>query len=1150
MKLSTSLLLIGFLHVSAAASSQKVTLTVRNAPLTEVFKAIQRQSGYIVFYNSNLLQRAVPVTYSARAASVQEVLEDVLEPQGLRFAIEDKTIILLAMPRVYPATPAEAQFITVNGRVTDVSGAPLAGVSVKVKGSDRGTQTNENGEFSLTDVSPNAVLVFSSIGFTRQEVALGGRSAVTLRLEAVPSKLEAVQVVNTGYQSISAERATGSFSFISPTRLEAKLRPDLRAALEGQAAGVVVTKDGNVEIRGVSTINAETKPLLVVDGYPTQGDLESINIDNIESITVLKDAVAASIYGARSSNGVIVITTRKGRPGTMRVQYRGSTGITLRPEVSYLNRASAADYIDAETDLFNQDPNSYLNSYNAYGSFTEVNYLLLAKNQGWLTDKQVEDRLQTLRNTNTGEMLQKEYFRHQFSQQHNISLSGGGEKNSLNAALRYISNSGNTVGSSDDRMILDFKNDWRPVKNIGVSLFTNINYATSKSPVRQWSDLLAFTSTSLVQPYSAVVDENGDPARLFTRNIRRDERYATFTGLKPAYYNPLEDLTLETTRTQSLLARFGGNIQATIIDGLTAELGGNWSRSYTNSRSVYDKNSYRMRIGFNDATSVANPAKHYVPDGGMVNESRGMSQYYMLRGQLGFNRNLGLKHYVAAIAGMEISQTVTDNNAYPTRFGYNDQAGTFNTFNHADYNAGVYNSDMLGTGRPSATIGSYVFNDNRFVSWYANGSYEYDSRFIVSGSIRLDQTNFFGTDPKFRYKPLWSVGGTYKLAKERFFNVSWIDKLNIRGSYGINGNISLKSGPFLIVTPGSFSSVVGDINYSITSPPNNSLRWEKTNVMNVGTDVAVFRNRLRMTLDYYRKFSTDVLASDAMDPTKGFTSQIKNAGKILNQGIEVSLESDVLKRKDFVWNAQVIFAYNKNTVKEYNVNYIYPSSLTNGAIRKEGDPLDALYAYRYAGLDNNGVAQFYDAEGKLTGGGNAKVGDLVYAGTLRPPYVMSMTNTLSYRQFDLSFMIIARTGNVLRKDSFSGSNYINKHVAERWRKPGDEAHTIYPKLTSWNMDMFYFPYSDVLVESANFLKLRDVTLSYTLPKQILKRAGIKDSKLYFQSRNLVMITANSDRRDPEISDINTSGGTGAFTEQGYTTLPLRPELYVGIMFTL
>ncbi|WP_158618153.1 SusC/RagA family TonB-linked outer membrane protein [Chitinophaga lutea] len=1149
MKLSTSLLLIGFLHVSATARSQRVSITGRNLPLTDVFKAIQRQSGYVVFYNYELLQKTVPVTVSAKAMPVEELLKQVLVQQGLEFSIEDKTIFLQRRPRI-PVPAAEDPAITITGRVTDEQGRPLAGVSVTLKGTGRGTQTNDQGEFFLRDVAPRSVLVLSSIGFDRQEVPVGGRTSFSLRLQAVASKLEAVQVVNTGYQSISAERATGSFSFISPARLEGKLKPDLRSALEGQAAGVVVTKDGNIEIRGISTVTAEKKPLLVIDGYPTQGDLESINIDNIESITVLKDAVAASIYGARSSNGVIVITTKKGRPGAMRVQYRGSTGITLKPQVSYLNRASASDYIDAEIDLFNQDPNSYLTTYNNYGSISEVNYLLLSKAQGWLTAREADDRINGLRSRDAAAELEKHYFRHQFTQQHNISLTGGGEKSSLNAAIRYISNGNNAIGNSDNRVILDFKNDWRPMKNLGVGLFTNVSYATAKQPARSWQDLLGFSSTALIQPYSQLIDPaTGQPQNVFTKNKRKDDRYAAIAGLKPMHYNPLGDLMLETTNSQNLLLRFGGNIQATLLPGLTAEAGGSWSRGYVNSRSVYDKNAYRMRLGYNDATSIANPAKHYIPDGAMVNESRNTSQFYMLRGQLGFNRNFGEKHYVTAIAGMEISQSKLDNNAYPTRFGYNDQAGIFSTFNYADYNAGVYNSDMLGTSRPTASLGAYAYNDNRFVSWYANGSYEFDNRFIVSGSVRLDQTNFFGTDPRYRYKPLWSAGATYKLANEKFFSVPWINKLNIRGSYGINGNISLNNGPFLIIQPGSFSTLTGDVSYSIASPPNKSLRWEKTKVTNFGVDAAFLRNRIKTTVDYYRKFSEDVLASDAIDPTLGFSSQVKNAGRILNEGIEVSVEADIFKRKDFAWNAYFIFAYNKNTVTEYNVRYIYPSSLTNGAIRKEGDPLDAIYAYRYAGLDNNGVAQFYDRTGKKTGGGNAEVGDLVYAGTLRPPFVTSITNTFSYRNFDLSFMVIARLGNVLRKDAFTGSNYINKHVSERWRKPGDEAHTIYPKLTAWNMDMFYFPYSDILVESASFLKLRDVTLSYSLPAKRLQRAGIKESKLYFQSRNLLMLTANSDKRDPEISELNGSG-TGAFTEQGFTTLPLRPELYIGLMLTL
>lgn len=1152
MRLSTYLLLLGFLHVSATARSQRISFSGENAPLTAVFKAIQKQSGYIVFYNYELLKKTTPVTLRVKGVAVEELMKQALLNQNLDFSIEDKTIFLVRRVPAIPAIPVmEAPAITISGSVTDENGKPLAGVSIAVKGTGRGTQTNERGEFLLPDVDDKAILVFSFIGYDRQEITVGNRSVFNLRLQAVSSKLEGVQVINTGYQTISAERATGSFSFISPARLESKLKPDLKAALEGQAAGVVITKEGNVEIRGVSTMQAERTPLLVVDGYPVQGGLETINVDNIESVTVLKDAVAASIYGARSSNGVIVVTTKKGRSGALRVQYRGSTGITLKPELSYLNRASAADYIDAEIDLYNQDPNSFLTTYNNYQSLTEVAYLHVAQSQGWITPKEKDDRIAQLKQQDGISQLEKNYFRHQFTQQHNISLSGGNEKSSLNAAVRYISNENNTVGNSDNRVILDIKNDWRPLKNLGVNLFTNINYATTRQPVRTWQDMLGYSSTSLIQPYSLIIDPaTGQPQDVFTKNKLKDTRYAGISGLKPLSYNPLEDLALETSNTQNLLVRFGGNIQATILEGLTAEIGGNWSRGNTSSRTVYDKSAYRMRLFFDDGTSIANPSKHYIPEGAMVNDSRGVTQSYMLRGQLGFNRSLGTKHYVSAIAGSEISQIKTDNNAYPTRFGYNDQAGVFSTFNHADYNAGLYNSDMLGTNRPVAGIGSYTFNDNRFVSWYANGSYEYDNRFIFSGSIRLDQTNFFGTDPRFRHKPMWSAGATYKLANEKFFSVPWINKLNFRGSYGINGNISLNSGPFLIIAPGNFSNLTGDINYLISSPPNNSLRWEKTKVINFGTDMALFRNRVRLTLDYYQKDSEDLLAADAIDATRGFTSLVKNVGRILNKGFEISLDADAVKRPNFNWNVFFIFAYNKNQVKEYNVKYIYPSSLTNGAIRRAGDPLDALYAYRYAGLDNNGIAQFYDKDDKKMVGGSAAVGDLRYAGTTRPPYVTSLTNTFSYKRIDVSFMLIARLGNVLRKDAFTGSNYINKNVAKRWRKPGDEANTIYPKLTAWNMDMFYFPYSDVLVESASYLKLRDVTVAYTLNSRLLKRAGVKDSKIYFQSRNLLMVTANSDKRDPEISELNTSGGTGAFTEQGYTSLPLRPEFYVGIMITL
>lgn len=1061
--------------------------------------------------------------------------------------------------RVHPddilplSTPKSNDSIRINirGQVIDSNGALISGASILIQGSKQATTTDDKGQFKLNNVASDAVLSISSLGYKPLQQAVAQQTFLFITLQSTSRNIQDVTVVSTGYQTISRERATGSFSVINPARLEGKLKPDLKSNIEGQAAGVVLTKEGAVEVRGVSTFNANKEPLIVVDGFQITGGLESINQDNIETFTILKDAVAASIYGAKSSNGVLVITTKKGRVGSLQIGYKGSYGTVLKPKLSYLHRSNSADYIDAEIELYNQNANSLLNTYNAYGATSRVNYLLIAKSQGWITAKAADDEIEQLKKNDGIGQIEKYLFRNQQIQQHNISLNAGTETSRLNAAIKYIGNQNNTIQNEDSRLIIDISNDWKPNKYVSFSLLSNVNYFRTSAPVRTWGDFLSNTSTSLLQPYDLIVNPaTGQPQAVDAVNGKKIDRYKAIPGLKSLEYNPLLDLAEETNKSQNLQLRFGGNISVNILPGLTADAGGSWTRGNLVSRQTYSKNAFRVRSAFNDATSVTNTAKHYIPEGGYLNESRNVNESFTFRAQLNYNKVLFAKHRIAVIGGHEVSRDAFENNAYPTRFGHDEQAGIFNTFNYTDYNAGNYNADMLyASGKPIASIGGLTFRDNRFASWYANGSYEYNNRFLVSGSIRLDQTNFFGTDPKYRYKPLWSVGGTYKLSNEKFFDLSWIDKLYLRGSYGFNGNISLTSGPFLIINPGAYSALTGDISYAISSPPNNSLRWEKTKITNIGTDITLFKNRVNLTIDYYLKNSEDLLASDAIDPSLGFTSLTKNVGRVRNNGIELGIDADVIRTKDFSWNVFANYSFNHNKVLTYNVNYQYTSTTTNGAIKREGYPLDALFAYRFAGLDNNGIAQFYTEKNTKVVGGSVAVNDLVYGGTLRPKHVINVTNTFHYKDFDLSFMIIAKLGHVLRTDVFSGSNYINRNVSKRWRKPGDEATTIYPLLSSWNMDMFYYPYSNIFLESANYLKLRDVTLSYQLNRGLVKRVGLQSVKLYLQGRNLITVVANSQGLDPEISEINTSGGTGAFTEQGYTSLPLRPELYAGLSFT-
>ena len=304
-------------------------------------------------------------------------------------------------------------------------------------------------------------------------------------------------------------------------------------------------------------------------------------------------------------------------------------------------------------------------------------------------------------------------------------------------------------------------------------------------------------------------------------------------------------------------------------------------------------------------------------------------------------------------------------------------------------------------------------------------------------------------------------------------------------------------------------------------------------------DVSFLNSRINLSLDYYRKKSTDLLANDAIDPTMGFTSLTRNVGAITNDGVEITVDATPIRNKDFSWNLVYNLALNHNKVNSYNVTRNYASSYaTANGIHVAGYPANGLWGYRFAGLNDKGETQIYDADNNIIQPGNASTEDVVYLGTTRPKTDMSLTNRFSYKDWDLSFMLIAKFGNKYRKDCFSGSNIQNRHVAERWQKPGDENTTIYPALKGWNMDMFYYPYIDKLIGNASYMKLRDVTLTYNVPARWTKVIGMSDAKVYFQARNLFRITASGCDIDPETAELNTSGGTGAYTDQGYLSLSL------------
>lgn len=1037
---------------------------------------------------------------------------------------------------------------SIRGTVYDDNGEPIIGASVSIPGTDYAVVTDMEGNFAFpySQAIAGKELMVSYVGMKTKTIKLAG-AKMPLKISLASDANMLDDVIVTGYATLSKERATGAFGTVKADKLEAKLTTNLIDRLEGSIAGVVIDKDGGMTIRGLSTLNAESAPLVVVDGYPTELSLSDLNPDNIENITVLKDAVAASIYGSRSANGVIVVTSKQGKEGRMKLSYRGTLAVKPRPNLNDLHMAGTSDYIDAELDLIQQSDNAYQISTRGT-NMTQVEQLYVQRKAGMISSAEFDAKIEALRKINFLKQMEDNMFRTSLSQTHNIGISGGNASNRYNLAINYNHDRGNYINTSSDRLLIDLNNEWKPFRFLTIGVTTSLNYNTSKSPNVSWQTYTDFNS--YVQPYTQLVDENGNLVMMNTLSYATQQMYDGISGGKDMGFNPINEAYDNYNKTQNFTTRVNAFIRWNIWEELNAEVGGSWSRGSSTIKTIREADSYVMRLAYNGSTSISNPVNHYIPDGDMIDETRYTNEYWTLRSQITYAKSFGL-HRVSFLGGNEIRQTKYDNNTYATRFGYNQVAGSFTPLNLVDLKTGVNNSDMIaGSAGVSASYGAYALRDNRFVSWYMNGSYEYNNRYLASGSIRWDKTNFFGTDPKYRNKPMWSLGGTWKINNEDFFDVSWINRLNLRVSYGLNGNISLSEGPYMILSAGSFNSTTGGVSYGISSYPNNSLRWEKTKTVNVGVDFDVLAGRLGMSFDYYNKKSSDILAKDATDPTTGTSSMMKNVGSIRNEGFEISLHGTPVRTKDFSWDIIYNVSLNKNKVLEYNVARNYPTSWAmTTPVHAEGHPMYGLFGYRFAEINDKGQVLIYDPNNEKKLASACNVNDIVYLGTAMPKTDMSLTNTFKYKNWDLSFMFIAKLGHKIRRDVFQGSNSNSRYVGQRWQKPGDEAHTIYPQLTGWNMDLFYFPFMDINAVSGDYMKLRDLTLAYTFSKSLLSNIGMSEARIYLQARNLFRVTANDYDIDPETQEMNYSGGIGAVTNAGYAVLPRNAEYYVGVTFS-
>lgn len=1142
------------LNLSANVYSQqnKVSLKLDGVTVEEFIDAVKAQTGVNFLYNSSLFSNTGRVSVDAKAEPLDAVLKRTLEKQGFVFDFEND-VVVIRQGNKSNAKELPADKKTIKGVVKDASG-PLPGVSVMIKGTLTGISSDIDGRFELK-AGPEDVLVFSFIGMKSKEVAVGTATELTVSLEPDAQTLD--EVVVTGYQTLSKERATGSFSVVTAKDYGSKLQTSVMDRLEGMVAGLVSYND-KIQIRGVSTVYGNKTPLYVVDGMPYEGSIDAINPSDVSNVTVLKDATAASIYGARAANGVIVITTRQGQEGKLNVSYNGSVRFQPVPDVDYLKKINSSELVDMQIAGFNYYHQATPNKRYAQN---EVIELLYQNARGEISASELDQQLNYYRTHDRRDQVKDELLRTAVKHQHNLSLSGGNEKNRYMVSVNYLGDYSNEKTISKERIGFNLKDNLKLTKWLTADLGINGSFTNSGGDNGIQAQAIslgnpyigdgksgAFNLYSSGPTYLMLRDEQNNPRALRKNKSAYELDRLNSIGLMDETYVPLDELSKANLDNRSSYYKLQAAFNVKLMEGLSVDLKYQNENTSIKNRQLFDKNAYYVRNMVNEATEYDKETGELtlnIPKGGQLQESRADIYSYTMRAQVNFDRTFKEKHAVNALIGGERRLVrTTSTNTY--RFGYDENSLNYKPIDPVKVGS-INGTESVGGyfGWNDQSYNNYFHDEDRYIAFYGNASYTYNSRYALTGSIRMDQSNLFGTDPKYQYRPLWSVGVSWFAVEEDFMkNVDWLNRLNVRLTYGINGNISKESGPYLTVADEGYSTWTNDFGASILNPPNPQLRWEKTTVTNFGIDFSVLNSRLGGSIDYYNKRSTELLGYRETDPTLGWSSLLLNYGTLSNSGLELSLNSVNIHKGDFEWTSVLNFSYNKNKLIRLNNKSNDVFSYVKGNVNTQGRPLNSLFSYRWAGLNpENGNPLVYDENGeKKNNVQNLEA--LTYSGTTIPPYSVSLSNRIQYKGIALSFMFIYNGGHILRDavEYLSGApgNNISRRSLNYWKKPGDEKNPdVIPSMNrsaNYRATQVWYA-ADVNVLKADYIKLRELSLSYELPKQLINKWNLSSMTVNLQVNNVWWWAANDKGIDPEAYSI-VGYGTGSRTLPNPTTYTL------------
>ncbi len=1030
---------------------------------------------------------------------------------------------------------AMAQYVVKGTASSSADGLAVAGATVATKISTTQGISDANGHFTIIVSSRTDTLVIRAIGYRSQVIPLQLplNRELNIRMEAEIAKLNEV-VVSTGYYQLPKERATGSFTQIDNTLLNRSVSTDILSRLEGVTSGLQFERrdtrgegnqDARLRVRGLSTIYSDSSPLIVLNNFPFEGDINDINPNDIENITILKDAAAASIWGARAGNGVIVITTKSGRYNQQaKVGFNSNFNIAGRPNLHYSpNYIPSRQWMEVEDYLFargyyGEEPVTALPPYVE---------LLIRQRDNTITSSDFDSQKAVLEKQDVRDEASDLLYRNSLNQQYALNIRGGTAKNHYYLSGGYDRNAENSKGDNFQRVSLTANNQLKITERLEMS--SGIYY-TQSAAAQNGLTLSAIKPTSLgLIPYTRLADEAGNPLPVLRDRRLSYEKQAAANGLLDWHYRPLDEQRLADNTQKSNRIRLDGGLKYLLGKGFAADMKYQYQQQGSQRHQLYDKDSYFTRDLVNRYTQA--DGSRIIPHGSILQEGDAKEETHYGRLQLNYQGSISENHQLVALAGVEVRQEQYTNGPGYRVYNYDDEVLTHSTL--FDYTR-FYPTRPQGSAR--IPFNPYSFNHitDRNLSYFANASYTFKERYMLSASSRWDASNIFGVKTNQKGVPLWSAGAAWEASKEHWWKSEILPYLRLRSTFGYNGNVNRQVSVYPTFQTNT-NSITGLPFGILTNPGNPSLRWEKVGVLNLAVDVATKDQRLSGSIEYFYKNASDLIGEIFMDPTTGLTNirnRINYAG-MKTRGWDIDLASRNIEGK-FNWQTSWLISHVRNEVSNYAVDDTQPVSgsyLSPIPIPEAGTSMDAVYALPWGGLSpvngqqqimlNGETSQDYTTYlNTLTREG------LLVAGVSVPTWYGGLRNTFNYKNLSLSTNITWKAGYVFRRTSINYNQLYTMAVPHsdylgRWQNPGDEANTTIPARpadVNNNRETVY-AYSETLVEKGDHIRLQDIQLSYTLDKGKFRQLPFSNIRLSLYANNIGIIwQANKQGLDPDYAN--------------------------------